>query len=158
MSRRTDALVRDNLPLVQAVACRSFPGRREDPDLLQSGRIALWQAALRWDGRRPFRPYACACIRNAMAQWCRSQLRWQSLPEGAECPDPRRSQDWQEDLLDDLGLAQRIASAWPPGSDEYRVLTALAAGVPKEQLAARLGWDTWALTRLARRAWSRVPL
>lgn len=158
MSRQMDALVGDNLPLVQAVACRSFPDRKEDQDLLQSGRIALWQAAVRWDGQRPFRPYACACIHNAMAQWCKAQSRWQSPPAASGLPNDESSQDWQEEVLADLALAQRITSAWPPGSDEYYVLTALAAGVPKDRLAARLGCETWALTRLARRAWSRVPL
>lgn len=150
---RVDALVGDNLPLVRAVAARAFPDRREDDDLLQCGRIALWQAARRWDGQRPFAPYACSCIHNAMRRFLKDQADPPRLP-----PPDRADDCWDDRLLDDLCLRQRIAAAWPPGSLEHYVLTCLAAGVPKQRLAAALGRPTWALTRLARRAWSRVPL
>ena len=156
MSRRIDALVADNLPLVGRVAGRSFPGCREDPDLLQCGRIALWQAALRWDGSRPFRPFACACIHNAMARWLQGQARPGDPP--CEESEAGAAPDWHESLLEDLALRQRIEAAWPPGTPEHRLLTALAAGVPKTRLAARTGRSTWEITRAARRAWSRVPL
>ena len=155
MSSQTEELIRDNLPLVYAVAARSFPKLREDPDLIQCGRIGLWQAAGRWDGQRPFVPYACSSIRNAMCRWLRSLRRQGS---SSSLPPDQLAETWDELLVDELGLRQRIASAWPRDSLEYHVLNCLADGVPKETLAARLGCSTWALTRLARRAWQRVPL
>lgn len=149
-----EALVRDHLPLVGGVARRAFPGLARDPDLLQWGRIGLWQAARTWDGERPFRPYACACIRRGMGRWTRTLRRWSApVPAAADPPVPGP----EERVLSDLALAGRIAAAWPPGTLEHWTLTQLAAGVPKDRLAAALGRSTWSLTRMARRAWRRVP-
>lgn len=155
MSSPVEARIRDNLPLVYAVAARAFPKLQDDPDLIQCGRIGLWQAAGRWDGQRPFAPYACSSIHNAMCRWLRSLHR----QGGDPLPLPeQQGETWDELLVDELGLRQRIASAWPRDSLEYHVLNRLADGEAKEELAARLGCSTWALTRLARRAWQRVPL
>ena len=148
-----NALLEDNLSLVQAVAHRSFHPLCRDQDLLQCGRIALWQASLHWDGNRPFRPYACACIHNAMTRWATRLGRWSALPPeeyDLDTPSPEGR------IVDDLAFRTRIEAVWPPGSEEHLVLTSLADGVPKEALAARLGRSTWSLTRFSRRAWQRV--
>ena len=145
----------DNLSLVQAVARRSFlPPLSEDQDLLQCGRIALWNAARRWDETRPFRPYACACIHNAMNSWAKVLNRWNTAPPEEFLGEAYNS---EEEILDSLQLRTRIEAAWPPDSQEHLVLTSLAAGIPKERLAARLGRSTWDLPRLSRRAWEKVP-
>jgi len=140
--------------LVQAVARRSFPSLAEDADLLQSGRIGLWRAARRWDGHRPFPPFACACIHHEMSHWTRTLQRWAACPAGEE---PTSVPGPEETSVSDLALYERIRAAWPRGSRERFILIRLADGVPKAQLAAALGCSTWNVTRAARRAWTRVP-
>lgn len=150
-----DTLLADNLPLVEAVAHRAYPTFAYNADLIQCGRIALWRAALRWDGARPFRPYACACIHNAMSRCARALCRWSALPTDDYRPGPVPGPE--EAVVDAVALRERIESVWRPGSREHYVLTRLADGVPKEQVAAALGRSTWDVTRLSRRAWRRVP-
>ena len=149
-----NTLLTDNLCLVQAVAWRSFPALARDEDLLQCGRIALWQAVQHWDHRRPFRPFACACIHNAMGRWAGRIRHWSAQPAP---PAQTDAPDHSEEVVDRLALAARIAAAWPPGSREHYLLTSLARGVPKAELAGRLGCSTWNITRICRRAWRKVP-
>ena len=148
-----EALVVAHLHLVPLAARRHFPLRREDPELLQAGRIGLWQSAQRWDGVRPFPPYAQVCIRNAMTDHLRREGRAQRpIPLS---PEPQASTMERE--LADRALYRRIRAAWPAGSRQRRVLLALAEDRPKAPLARELGLSAKQLTTLARRAWQRLP-
>lgn len=148
-----EALFTAHLHLVPLAARRHFPLRRGDPELLQAGRIGLWQGARRWDGVRPFPPYAQVCIRNAMTDYLRREGRAQRpipLP-----PDPQASTMERE--LADRALYRRIRTAWPAGSCQRRVLLALADAWPKAPLARELGLPAKQLTTLARWAWQQLP-
>lgn len=148
-----EALFVAHLHLVPSAARRHFPLRRGDPELLQAGRIGLWQGARRWDGVRPFPPYAQVCIRNAMTDYLRREGRARRpipLP-----PAPQISTMERE--LADRALYRRIRTAWPAGSRQRRVLLALAEACPKAPLARALGLSAKQLTTLARRAWQQVP-
>lgn len=157
MTRRSgeeaEALFTAHLHLVPLTARRHFPLRRGDPELLQAGRIGLWQGAQRWDGVRPFPPYAQACIRNAMTDYLRREGRAQRpIPLS---PDPQAPTMERE--LADRALYRRIRTAWPAGSRQRRVLLALAEDRPKAPLARALGLSSKQLTTLARRAWQQLP-
>ena len=148
-----EALFITQLRLVPLTARRYFPLCREDPELLQAGRIGLWQGAQRWDGARPFSPYAQVCIRNAMTDHLRREGRAQRplpLP-----PEPQASTMERE--LADRALYRRIRTAWPAGSRQRLVLFALADAWPKAPLARAMGLSSKQLTTLARRAWRQVP-
>ena len=78
MDPRRDALVRDNLSLVDHVVRRaagSFPAHIERQELIAAGRLGLTEAALRYDFDRdiPFAPYAARRIRGAVLDLMRSQ-------------------------------------------------------------------------------------
>ena len=157
MTRRSgeeaEALFTAQLHLVPLTARRHFPLRRGDPELLQAGRIGLWQGARRWDGVRPFPPYAQVCIRNAMTDHLRREGRAQRpipLPPEPQAPTMERE-------LADRALYRRIRTAWPAGSRQRRVLLALADAWPKAPLARELGLSAKQLTTLARRAWQQLP-
>lgn len=148
-----EALFAANLHLVPLAARRHFPARRGDGELLQAGRIGLWQAARRWDGVRPFPPYARVCIRNAMADHLRREGAVQRpIPLPQAPPDSTMERE-----LADRALYRRIRTAWPAGSRQRRVLLALAQSCPKAPLARSMGLSAKQLTTLARRAWQQLP-
>lgn len=142
------ALIEKHSGMVEAVARRRFPTRSQDPDLLQCGMIGLWNAAERWDGARPFPPFAMTCIRNAMY----NHLRTLKPAEGP-IPDDLPSPGTEDERLDRLDLLARIDAAWPPNSRERLILVALASGVSKAALAASLGTDTYHIQKTALRAY-----
>jgi len=78
MDPRRDALIRENLALVDHVVRRaagSFPAHIERQELIAAGRLGLTEAALRYDFDRavPFAPYAARRIRGAVLDLMRSQ-------------------------------------------------------------------------------------
>jgi RNA polymerase sigma factor for flagellar operon FliA len=78
MDPRRDALVRENLALVDHVVRRvsgNFPGHIDRQELASAGRLGLTEAALRYDFDReiPFAPYAARRIRGAVLDLMRSQ-------------------------------------------------------------------------------------
>jgi RNA polymerase sigma factor for flagellar operon FliA len=78
MDPRRDALVRENLALVDHVVRRvsgNFPGHIDRQELTSAGRLGLTEAALRYDFDReiPFAPYAARRIRGAVLDLMRSQ-------------------------------------------------------------------------------------
>ena len=147
-----EVLVHAHRSLVTAVARKSFPTRQEDPELIQCGLIGLWQAALGWDGSRPFPTYAWPAIHNAMTD----SLRRAAIP-AEEGPLDETVPAPESHLIEDLALRQRITSVWPAGSRERKVLLALSGPVSKRDLALSMGLTTAQVTRLARRAWACVP-
>ena len=150
MDKPLDALLERHRPLVDAVARRRFPARASDPDLLQCGMIGLWRATEKWDGRRPFVPFAKACIHNAMVD----HLRTQSPPEpgfdDALPPPPP-----PDHSAEDRELSRRITAAWPPGPERAALLS-IASGLSKRRLAQDMGLTGAQLTRLLKRAWKRL--
>ena len=80
MNETERALVNDHLDLVDIVLAKhitprpDLPGMERD-DLYQIGCMALCKAAARYDGQRPFRPFAYSVIRNALLDHCRAQCR-----------------------------------------------------------------------------------
>jgi len=85
-----DALVRQHEGLVHTVLRRQFRGDVAYEDLLQEGRIALWQAVLHFDSQRgvAFSTYAGVAIERriwrAVARANRPQGHWPPPPP----PDP----------------------------------------------------------------------
>ncbi len=148
-----EALFTAHLHLVPLTARRHFPRQRGDPGLLQAGRIGLWQSARRWDGVRPFPPYAQVCIRNAMTDHLRREGTVQRPIPLPSAPQPST----MERELADRALYRRIRTAWPAGSRQRRVLLALADSWPKARLARDMGLSPKQLTTLARRAWQQLP-
>lgn len=57
-----DGIVERNAHLVKRVAWSVSASAAHDEDALQCGLIGLWEAAKRWDGKRPFEPLARRCI------------------------------------------------------------------------------------------------
>jgi len=148
-----EALLLAHLQLVPSTARRHFPALREDEDLLQTGRIALWRAAQRWDGLRPFPAYARVCIYHAMLDHLRAeQGAHQALePLRDDLPAP----SWEGTVLDGE-LRDRIRAAWPAGSRERTILLALSASTPKTDIARHLHLSPRQLGRLAKKAWYKV--
>ncbi len=150
--REVEDLIRAHLHLVPSAARRYFPGSREDQDLLQAGRIGLWQAACRWDGARPFPPYARVCIYNAMLDYLRrEQSRAPTEPLREDLPAPSLERE-----LGDLDLQDRIRAAWPAGSRERTILLALSGPTGKTELARDMGLSLRQVSRLAKKAWAKV--
>ncbi len=156
MSREIDSIVEQYHRLVPLVAARSFPALSHDQDLRQCGLIGLWRAAQTWDGRRPFPPYARRCILNAMRNYVRDRGRVSAKEVSMTALPPPSPADQEELAAARLDLRDRIRAVWPPGSRERYILTALAAGVPKPAVASALGIDTYAVTRIARRAYEKL--
>ena len=86
----TDALVRQHQGLVQAVLRRQVWNGIPYEDLLQEGRIALWQAILHFDPQRgvAFSTYAWAAISRRLWQAAARAARPQGLLPLPEPPDP----------------------------------------------------------------------
>lgn len=139
-------IVESNSGLVRKIINRSYPAYRHDEDLEQTAMIGLWAAAMEWDGTGSFQAFAAACVRHDIIDYIRR------LPkEGGELPFDLSTTDQQEEDLQD-----RINRAWPEGSIENTILSNLAAGVPKREIAERMGVDTYFVTKTARRAVKRV--
>ena len=153
MSReRETALVEQNRTLVRTVAARRFPRWLYDDDLLQCGLVGLWEAARKWDGTRNFAAFARTCIYRNMLDHVRSKAAQAS---GEEMPENLSYEDVHH-RLDDLDLLERISGAFPPGTREHIILTELALGADKKDLAQCLNLETAQMTRIAKRAAKRV--
>lgn len=148
---RPDALLERHRSLVDTVARRRFPAHASDPDLLQCGMIGLWRATEKWDGQRPFVPFAKACIHNAMVDHLRAQAPPEPDFDDTLPPPPLPTDHSAEDRI----LSRRIAAAWPPGPERAALLS-IASGTPKRRLACEMGLSGAQLTRLLKRAWKKV--
>lgn len=143
----SDALVRQHQGLVQAVLrCQVWNGIPYE-DLLQEGRIALWQAILHFDPQRgiAFSTYAWAAISHRLWQAIAQAGRPQGLLPPFEPPDPveQASAAW---LRDQVQVALHRALAYLPARLR-RVLVQHYGlwGWPPRSLAA-IGRE-WHLTR-----------
>lgn len=144
------ALIAKYRPLVRAVAWSISPEAARDEDALQSGLIGLWEAARRWDGRRPFEPLARRCIRCNILDCLRSRPPlYEELPENLPAPEPPASEENRAFRL----LIFRI---FPRRSLERRVALLLLDGKTKAEIARRLHVSRSTVYRSARRAWRRI--
>ena len=79
-----DRLVTENERLIRHVIWTRFPKFAFDDDVIQTGRIGLWNAARTWDkGRAPFQSYAVACIINAISVYLRYENRYAAASEAS---------------------------------------------------------------------------
>ncbi len=112
----TDALVRQHQGLVQAVLRRQVWNGIPYEDLLQEGRIALWQAILHFDPRRgiAFSTYAWAAISHHLWQTIARARRPQGLLPLAAPVDPAEwaADAWQHDQVQ--AALQHALSYLPP--------------------------------------------
>lgn len=150
---RESKLVEQYIELVGRVARRRFASRLPDDDLLQAGRIGLWEAAKKWNGKTPFEPFARTCIYHNMLDYVRAagaKGGTEELPENMEAGP----NGWEQ--MGDADMLERIGRAWPVGSREHVILSNLARGIDKRTVAARMGLKTYQVTRIAKRAVKRV--
>ena len=119
------ALLEKYRPLVRTVARSVSREAARDEDALQCGFIGLWEAAERWDGRRPFAPLARRCIRCNIMDYLRGRPPpSEELPEDLPAPEPARS-------------ATRWSSA--AASSDFRSTPALCCG----RDSGRFPWPEW---------------
>lgn len=144
------ALIAKYRPLVRTVAWSVSPEAARDEDAIQCGLIGLWEAARRWDGRRPFEPLARRCIRCNILDCLRSRPSpYEELPEDFPAPDPPISEENRAFRL----LIFRI---FPRRSLERRVALLLLDGKTKAEIARRLHVSRSTVYRSARRVWRRI--
>ena len=143
-------LLEEYRPLVRAVAWSVSPEAARDEDALQCGLIGLWEAAERWDGRRPFAPLARRCIRCNILDYLRSRPPLsEELPEDFPAPEPPQAEDARAFRL----LLLRI---FPRRSLERRVALLLLDGKRKTEIARKLRISRSTVYRAARRAWGKI--
>lgn len=143
------ALLEKYRPLVRAVARSVSPAAARDEDALQCGLIGLWEAARKWDGKRPFAPLARRCIRCNILDYLRSRPPpSDELPEDLPAPDPPISEETAFRLL--------IFRIFPRRSLELRVALLLLEGKKKAEIARRLHVSRSTVYRAARRVWRRI--
>jgi RNA polymerase sigma factor (sigma-70 family) len=141
----TEKLILEYLPLVNLIA-RDFGALGRDPDIIQCGRIGLWQAAEKWDGKRDFKPFAKVCIRHAIIDQLKRAQRWEPAV----------------DIFDDVGvederdLVGAIKHRFRAGTQEREILLGLLRGVPKQDLADRFNTTRRGITKIARDAWENL--
>lgn len=150
MGEDVDKLLEQYAPLVKQTAWTVSPGAAQDEDALQQGLIGLWEAALCWDGERPFAPLARRCIRNNIIDALRRRKEpAEALPEDLAAPAAEEAESVEE-------LKGRICALFPRRSRERKILLSLLAGKKKEDIAARLGISRSTVQRTAKRAWEQL--
>jgi RNA polymerase sigma factor (sigma-70 family) len=98
-----ERLLHQHEPLVHFIARRQWSGQADYADLIQEGRVGLWQAILRYEPERgfSFSTYAGRAIRNRV--W--RAVRWAGKAQGGL--EPRRAGDsltavlvtWQQEQV-----------------------------------------------------------
>ena len=153
-----DSLVRQHEGLVHFVLRRQVRGDAAYAELLQAGRIGLWQAVLHFDAERgvAFSTYAVVAIQRWM---------WQAVAQAQRtaapflCPEPvnalRRAEEelWQSQVETALLEAVRRLPARPR---QVMVAAYGLDGQPPRSLAA-VG-RAWGVSREAVRYWHNAAL
>lgn len=146
-----DGIVERNAHLVKRVAWSVSASAAHDEDALQHGLIGLWEAAKRWDGKRPFEPLARRCIRNNIIDYLRKKrVEEEELPDDLAAPE----EPWDEESTQEL--RERICSLFPRRSRERKVLLSLITGKDKSDIALRLGVSRSTVQRTAKAAWEKL--
>jgi RNA polymerase sigma factor (sigma-70 family) len=113
-----DALMRQHEGLVHVVLRRQARGGVAYADLLQEGRIALWQAVLHFDPQRgsAFSTYAGVAIQQRIWQAVRRANRpqgWLSLPEPPNALEMAEEHVWRVQVHAALAeAAARLPEPW----------------------------------------------
>lgn len=151
-ARCVEALLRRHEKLVHAVLRRQWRGEVAIADLLQEGRIGLWQAILHFDPHRgiAFSTYAWYAIEHKIWRAVRRERRHRELVEagaqkesicgGAESPNPLHVAEealWWEKVY--ATLAEMIAQLPEPLQEVVVVHYGLDGGPPRT-LATLGGW------------------
>lgn len=137
--------------LVKRTAWSVSSSAAHDEDALQHGLIGLWEAAKKWDGKRPFEPLARRCIRNNIIDYLRRKREMdEELPDDVAAPET----DWDEETVQEL--KDRVCRLFPRRSRERKVLLSLIAGKDKDHIAARLGVSRSTVQRTAKAAWAKL--
>jgi len=153
-----DHLLRTHAGLIRAVVRQQYGSALPYADLLQEGRIALWQAIVHYDPQRgiAFSTYAWPAIQHRL--W--SAVDRAQRPEGflplAPSPDPREQAELlchQEMLRAALQQALRFL---PPRLQQVVTRAYGLDGLPADSLAA-LG-RTYGVTRERVRQWRNEAL
>lgn len=152
--QQIDDMLHAHMGLVKKVARQYFTLKADDEDLLQCGRIGLWEAARTWTRKAPFERYAVACIKHNMLDYLRSTKKYgPTLEPPSQEPDP--DEEAEERQLEQISIMERIQKL-PPNSRERFILTALSHGVSKSAIAVALNVDRHTVTRIAKRAWEKI--
>ena len=138
-----EALLRRHEKLVHAVLRRQWRGEATIDDLLQEGRIGLWQAILRFDPRRgyAFSTYAWYAIQHRIRRAVRRECRYSELVEARaqreslwprpEPPNPLHVAEealWWERVC--ASLAEMVAQLPEPLREVVVVYYGLEGGPP----------------------------
>lgn len=145
-------MMEEYIHLVHQVARRISAKATQDYDAIQSGMIGLWQACQKWDGKRPFAPFARLCIRSRIIDYLRSNRSDDIFAEEKEGhEDPHITS-----ITTSGDILPLICSIFPRRSRERRVLMSLLAGKKKRSIAKRLGCSVRTVDRISKRAWFRI--
>lgn len=107
--------IADNQNLVYFVINKRFYGLRHDEDIVQVGRIGLWNACKSYDeSKSKFSTYAVRCITNAINK----ELRYRAKSQG---PDTMVSLD-APIKLDDDSNATTFAQIIPSPNNDFCVV------------------------------------
>jgi RNA polymerase sigma factor (sigma-70 family) len=107
-----ERLHKQHARLIPLIVRRQWPGEAEYADLIQEGRIGLWQAILRFDPGRgfTFSTYAARAIRNRVWNAVKQSRRAQGwlAPQRAGDSLPVLIATWQQEQLHEA-LAEELA-------------------------------------------------
>lgn len=155
MSRDIDALIENNLCIVQSVARTHFASRLPDDDLIQCGLIGLWEAAQKWSGNDDFPPFARVCIYHNMLDYVRGLSAKKRTPcEELEEADEPTEDDYSG--LDAADLCRELARVLLEDTREYIVLSQLALNGDIRAVADILDMDVSEVRKVAKRAYKAV--
>ncbi len=155
MKRDIDALIENNIDIVQSVARKHFASRLPDDDLIQCGLIGLWEAAQKWSGSGDFPAFAKICIYHNMLDY----VRGLSAKKRTPCEDLNESDKAAEDdysNLDAAELCREFARVLLENTLEYVVLSQLALNGDICAVADGLGVDVSEVRKVAKRAYRAV--
>lgn len=148
---KAERLYLSNVGLVDAVAHTRYRKMLRDPDLLQSGKLGLWKAALGWAsrGKGSFRAYAYTCIKNEMEAYRKTIEKW-------EPPVEDRDSDGAIDDGPMYDVMSAVRARYKPEAKERIVLTALIGGATKAEIASRMGVSPWRVREIAKKAYAEI--
>lgn len=137
--------------LVPIVARSISRAAIKDEDALQSGLIGLWEAAQKWDRKRPFAPLARRCIRCNILDYLRGRQEFDALPENI-----RSVGGLEERIEEDWVFRALILRSFPRRSLERRAILLFLKGHTKTEVARRMHISRSTVYRLSRRIWKRI--
>ena len=155
MNRDIDALIENNLCIVQSVARTHFASRLPDDDLIQCGLIGLWEAAQKWSGNNDFPPFARVCIYHNMLDYVRGLSAKKRQPcEGLEETEEPTEDNYSG--LDAAELCREFAKVLMEDTREYVILSQIALNGDIYAVADILNMDVSEVRKVAKKAYKAV--